>query len=170
MLTIRTARREELPELYPLVERAVAAMTRGGNPQWDRDYPAPAHYAADQARGELYLAFTPSGALAGAACINTDEAPQYAPLPWSVPGRAVVIHRMAVDPTYQRHGVGRAFFAFAQELGRAWGAGSIRVDTYSLNAPMLALIRSLGYLPVGEVHFDRPGRPLPFLCFEKPLS
>ena len=170
MVLIRPARPGELGPLPALLSRAVEHMNASGNPQWGPDYPTSAHYLSDAARGELYLALTEEGVIAGAACLNTAEAPEYAPLPWTVPGPAMVVHRMVVDPCRQRQGVGTAFFAFAEALARSRGLGSLRVDTYSLNAPMLALISSRGFRQVGKVHFDREGRPLGFPCFEKRLS
>ena len=170
MVLIRPARPGELGPLPALLSRAVEHMNASGNPQWGPDYPTPAHYLADAARGELYLALTAEGAIAGAACLNTAEAPEYAPLPWTAPGPAMVVHRMVVDPCCQRQGVGSALFAYAEALARRRSLSSLRVDTYSLNAPMLSLIAGRGFRQVGVVHFDREGRPLGFLCFEKRLS
>ena len=61
------------------------------------------------------------GRLAGVACINTAESPEYDPLPWTTARPAVVIHRMAVDPACQRGGVGSAFFRFAEDEARRLG-------------------------------------------------
>ena len=120
MIEIRPARAEELDAVWLLVRRAVAHMNELGNPQWGEDYPTRDFYADDLARGELYAARS-GGVLAGAACINTAEAPEYAPLPWATAPPAVVIHRMAVDPAFQRQGVGRAF----SPLRRSWpGSGA----------------------------------------------
>ena len=167
MVTIRPARRGELELLWPLVRRAVTHMNQHGNPQWGTDYPTRAHYAGDLERGELYLAHLLDGTLAGAACLNTAESPEYAPLPWSVPGPALVVHRMVVDPCFQRQGTGRALFAYAEALARKNGVRSLRVDTYAKNHGMRALIEGCGFRQVGSVHFDRAERPLGFPCFEK---
>lgn len=167
MIEIRPARAEELDAVWLLVRRAVAHMNELGNPQWGEDYPTRDFYADDLARGELYAARS-GGVLAGAACINTAEAPEYAPLPWATAPPAVVIHRMAVDPAFQRQGVGRAFFAFAEELARQRGLSALRIDTYRLNLRMQALILSRGFTKVGEIRLH--GSPLPYPCFEKALN
>ena len=108
------------------------------------------------------------GTLAGVACINTSEAPEYAAMPWTTTPPAVVIHRMAIDPAFQRQGVGRAFFRFAENLARQRGLTALRIDTYSLNHRMQALIQSQGFCRVGEIHLH--GRPLTYPCFEKRLG
>ncbi|WP_297214383.1 GNAT family N-acetyltransferase [uncultured Flavonifractor sp.] len=166
-LVIRPARRQELEEIWALVGRAVVHMNQLGNPQWGPDYPTRAFYAGDIDRGELYAALT-GGALAGVACINTSESPEYDPLPWTTVRPAMVIHRMAVDPAFQRSGVGTAFFRFAEDRARALGLGAMRIDTYSLNNRMQGLIRRMGFTQVGTIRLH--GRPLPFPCFEKSLA
>ena len=115
---------------------------------------------------ELYAALV-EGRLAGVACINTAESPEYDPLPWTTARPAVVIHRMAVDPACQRGGVGSAFFRFAEDEARRLGLKAMRLDTYSLNHRMQALIRKMGFTQVGEIHLH--GRPLTYPCFEKDL-
>lgn len=170
MPEIRLAVAADLETLWPMVGRAVAHMNALGNPQWGEDYPTRDHYADDLARGELYAACGGDGALLGVVCLNTQQSPEYAPLPWRSSGPALVIHRMAVDPAAQRQGVGRAFFAFAEELAREKGLGAIHADTYSLNERMQALFLRLGYAQVGQVHFGRPHRHLGYPCFEKVLT
>ena len=96
-IAIRLARREELEEIWALVGRAVVHMNQLGNPQWGEDYPTRDFYAGDIDRGELYAAVI-DGRLAGVACVNTSESPEYDPLPWTTSRPAVVIHRMAIDP------------------------------------------------------------------------
>lgn len=169
MTVIRLARPEDVDAVWALVQRAAAHMQALGNPQWGEDYPTHAHYAADQARGELYVAVDGNGAILGAACFNQEQAPEYAPLPWAVPGPAMVLHRLAVDPAAQRRGVGRSFFRFGEAMARRLGLRSFHLDTYARNDRMQALIRSQGFAQVGTVHFDREGRPDGFPCFEKVL-
>ena len=103
----------------------------------------------------------------GCAVFNTQEEPAYAAIPWSVPGPAMVIHKLAVDPAVQRRGVASALFACCEDLARQQGIASLRIDTYSLNDRMQALIRRQGFTPTGAVHF--PINPLPYPCFEKVL-
>lgn len=167
-LSIRPAAPGELDAVWALVGRAVADMNRRGNPQWGSAYPAREHYAAALDRGELYAAADGAGRIVGCAVFNTDEEPAYAALPWTLPGPAMVIHKLAVDPAAQRQGVASALFAFCEALARAAGLHTLRVDTYSLNTRMQALILRQGFSPVGEVHF--PVNPLPYPCFEKAVE
>lgn len=170
MPDIRPAAAGDLDEIWALVGRAVAHMNALGNPQWGSDYPTRGHYAADIARGELYAAADSAGAIIGVVCLNSEEAPEYAPLPWRHTGPAMVIHRMAVDPAAQRQGVASALFSFAEELARAGGLAAIHADTYARNTRMQSLFLRLGYRQVGTVQFNRPHRGEGYPCFEKSLS
>ena len=161
MTVIRLARPEDVDAVWALVQRAAAHMRSLGNPQWGEDYPTRAHYAADQARGELYVSIDEVGTILGAVCLNQDQAPEYGP--------AMVLHRLAVDPAAQRRGVGRSFFQFGEAMARRLGLPTFHLDTYARNDRMQALIRSQGFTQVGTVHFDREGRPDGFPCFEKVL-
>ena len=166
-IVIRPARPEELDTIWAMVRRAVVHMNQLGNPQWGEDYPTRDFYADDISRGELYAALV-DGQLAGVACININESPEYDPLPWTTSRPAMVIHRMAVDPACQRGGVGSALFRFAQELAVGQGLKAMRIDTYSLNDRMQGLIRKMGFTQVGTIRLH--GRPLPYPCFEKSLA
>lgn len=170
MLLIRLARDTELNDIWALVRRTMLHMKEAGNPQWGSDYPTRAWFAEDIRRGELYLATTADGSFLGTACINTEPCEEYAPLPWRIPSPAVVIHRLAVEPSVRRRGVASAFFDFAEALAPQWDCSAIHVDTYAQNQGMQALLLGRGYTKVGEVHFGGDDRPLAFPCFEKVLS
>lgn len=180
MTELRLATEQDLGEIWALVVRAIEHMHALGNPQWGEDYPTADHYAHDIRRGELYVAIaTVSSAtdayaskppILGVACINTDQSPEYAPLPWRVSAPAMTIHRMAVDPAAQRQGVASAFFDLTEAMARQRGIAAVHMDTYAENARMQALVRGRGYQRVGEVHFCRAERPLGYPCFEKLLE
>lgn len=165
--TIRPAVSGDLDSLWPMVRRAVAKMNAEGSDQWGPDYPLPEDYADDIRRGELIVAAAPDGRILGAACPTTAPEESYAAIDWTVPGPAMVIHRMVVDPEVQRSGIALALFQHAEALARAQGIPVIHVDTYSENQKMQGLFRKLGFERRGEIrlHF----RDLPFPAFEKVL-
>ena len=166
-MEIRLARAEDLDTVWALAQRAVAWMNGQGNPQWGQDYPTRSLYAGDVERGELYAAWA-GEQLLGVACINTDQSFEYTAVNWKIPGPAMVVHRMAVDPGAQGQGVGGSLLAHAEALARQRGLPVMHVDTYSQNTRMQRLILRHGFCRRGEIHLH--GRPLPYPCFEKVLS
>ena len=166
--TIRPAVPEDLDPLWAMVGRAVARMNTRGNEQWGEDYPTRAHYVGDIISGRLWVAAGPRGQVYGAALITDEEEESYRAVDWAIPGPAVVLHRMAVDPNVQRSGVGAALFRHAEALARDMGIPVMHIDTYGKNQAMQALILSRGFVKRGEIHLH--GRPLAFPCFEKVLD
>ncbi|NLF35395.1 MAG: GNAT family N-acetyltransferase [Clostridiales bacterium] len=167
MVTLSLATLEDLDAVWALMGRTVAHMRASGNPQWGEDYPTRPLYTEDVALGELYKA-EEDGVLLGAGIITARPEEAYEPVSWMGGEPSVALHRLAVEPTVRRRGVGAAFFERARQTALALGARSLRIDTYSLNRPMQAVILSRGYEKRGEIYF--PYRPLPFYCYEKVLD
>ena len=165
--TIRLAVPGDLDKLWPMVRRAVQKMNAEGSEQWGEDYPAREDYAEDIVGGELWVAAGPGEEIYGVALITDAVEESYRDIPWQIPGPAMVIHRMAVDPELQRSGVGAALFRHAEELALQKGIRAIHIDTYGKNAAMQGLILSRGFTKMGEIHLH--SRPLAFPCFEKTL-
>jgi GNAT superfamily N-acetyltransferase len=161
---IRRATLADLSAIEALARGAVAQMRAAGNPQWDETYPAREDFARDIARGELYV--VDDGGVGACACINRDQAPEYASVPWSLNAPATVVHRMAVDRSRQGQGLAKALLAHAETLARR-DSGYLRSDTYQANAAMNALFARMGYGLRGFVRFrGKPGR---FNCYDKSL-
>lgn len=166
MLTVRYARSFELDEIWALVSASVEKMNAEGNDQWGPDYPLRSDYRRALDAGQLYAAGEEGGPILGTAVFNTEEDPEYAALDgWTVPPPALVVHKLAVAPAVRRRGVATALLRYAYTLAEQWGVNSIRMDTYTRNRAMLALMEREGFRFVGEVFF--PDRGLPFLVHEK---
>lgn len=151
------------------MQRAVAGMRERGNDQWGDDYPTRAAYAADIEHGELWCAEDgESGAVIGVAAITCNHEPDYVGVPFRRPEPAVAMHRMAVEPSAQRQGVAGKLFAQFEREGRRRGVAALRIDTYSLNDRMQALILKQGFTYVGDTHMTK--RPLAYHCYEKLLE
>ena len=59
----------------------------------------------------------------------------------------------ASKPQAKGKGIATAFFQMAEDLCRARGIPSIKVDTSFDNAPMLRIMDKLGYTYCGQVYF-----------------
>ena len=167
-MQIRLARREDLPALIALVQRAVPLMRAAGNLQWDENYPNEEVFGEDIARGQLWIAEI-DGALAGVAAITTNQEPEYAQVGWNIEEPAIVVHRLAVHPDFRGAGVAQALMQKAEDVARERGIHCLRVDTNTRNEATQRLFPKLGYALAGEIGLGfRPG--LRFLCYEKRLA
>ena len=159
--SIRLALVSDFDEAMALIERAIAAMCASGIDQWDDHYPDETVIRDDIRSGSLHAA-TIGAALAGVIALNEQQEPEYANLRWTITGRILVAHRLAIDPQYQRRGVATALMRHAEQLA-VHQYDAIRLDAFAANPGALALYDRLGYTRVGTVEF-RKGT---FFCFEK---
>lgn len=167
-MVVRRGRREDVPAVMALVRRVVPLMRAEGNFQWDDQYPDSAAFERDADQGWLWI-LEVEGQVAGAAAITTEQEPEYAGVGWDPDERAVVVHRLLVDPAFRGQGLAAALMLQAEAVARDWDMAVLRVDTNSANAATQRLFPSLGYAFAGEIGLGfRPG--LRFNCYEKRLT
>ncbi|WP_338868242.1 GNAT family N-acetyltransferase [Spirosoma sp. SC4-14] len=166
-MTIRLATITDLPALLNLVKRVVPLMHQSGNFQWDTQYPNETVFSQDIAKAQLWVADI-DGHLAGVAAMTEDQEPEYAQVGFDLNQRAVVTHRLAVDPSFQGRGIAAALLTQAEQLARDRGVQFLRIDTNSENQVTQKLFPKMGYQFAGEITLSfRPG--LRFLAYEKQL-
>jgi ribosomal protein S18 acetylase RimI-like enzyme len=142
-------------------------MLASGNLQWDETYPNRAVFQRDIDLGQLWVADAET-CIAGLAAITMDQEPDYAQVGWDISERAIVVHRLAVDPAFRGAGIAGALMQKAEEVAVERGITVLRVDTNTQNAATQRLFPKLGYQFAGEIGLQfRPG--LHFFCYEKRL-
>jgi ribosomal protein S18 acetylase RimI-like enzyme len=167
-MQIRLATQNDLPELMALVRRVVPLMLAAGNRQWDDGYPNESVFERDIALAQLWIAQTEDG-IAGVAALTVDQEPEYAQADWDMSAKALVVHRLAVDPAFRGTGVASALMHKAEEVAGERSFAVVRVDTNTANAATQRLFPKLGYRFAGEIGLGmRPG--LRFFCYEKTLA
>ncbi|GAB4033587.1 GNAT family N-acetyltransferase [Spirosoma gilvum] len=166
-MTIRLATTADLPALQALLKRVVPLMHETGNFQWDEHYPNTAVFTKDIENDQLWVADI-DGQIAGVAALTEDQEPEYAQVGFDLTQRAVVTHRLAVDPAFRGQGVAAALLAQAEQLALERGIAFLRIDTNSENQSTQKLFPKVGYSYAGEITLGfRPG--LRFLAYEKRL-
>lgn len=157
----------DLPALMTLVRRVIPLMQAGGIFQWDETYPAEQDFADDIKLGQLWVA-EQDGALAGVVAVTNDQYPEYEQAGLDINEKAVVAHRLAVDPGFRGAGVAFALMQQVETVARQKRISVLRVDTNTQNPATQRLLPKLGYALAGEIGLSfRPG--LRFLCYEKRL-
>lgn len=166
-MTVRQATTADLPALMTLIQHIVPLMHEVGNFQWDAHYPNETVFGQDIAKGQLWVADI-SGQLAGVAALTEDQEPEYAQVGFNLSQRAIVTHRLAVDPVFRGQGVAAALLTQAEQLAVDRGISFLRIDTNSENQATQKLFPKLGYQYAGEITLGfRPG--LRFMAYEKKL-
>lgn len=164
---LQKATAAQLNEICALYESVCNAMQAAGLEQWRwGEYPAADILEASLTAGTLYCLTDDTGVYA-AVTIDTCADDEYAAVNWLLGQKPGLFHRLAVRPDRQGQGVARQVLAEVDEILRGLGCDCLRCDTYEANTAARALYTGLGMRTAGQVRF--PFRPLPFICFEKPL-
>lgn len=169
-MQIRPATLEDIPAILTLIRTVIPAMRAAGNLQWDDKYPNAKVFAADIALNQLWIVeMEDEDTLAAVAAITTTQEQEYAQVGWDLTEKAVVVHRLAVDPAMRGRGIAAALMQQAETVARSIGTTILRVDTSFQNEATQRLFPKLGYQYAGEITLDlRPG--IRILCYEKRLG
>jgi ribosomal protein S18 acetylase RimI-like enzyme len=158
---VARASMDDLDAVCAIVARAIAVLDAQGIHQWDNHYPSRGVLAEDIASNQMHVARIGS-AVAGFVTLNDEEPDEYRTLAWQYAEPALVVHRLTIDPPFQRLGLARRLMAFTQTQAAARGYGSIRLEAFVANRRACALYERLGYRTVGVIEFRRG----PFCCYE----
>lgn len=167
-LDIVPGRPADLSAVMALICDCIQDMQDRGIDQWGGHYPTAEIFADDIKAQTLYLARCDSK-LVGVIVLTEcqDQTPEWQGIRWSFGEPALIVHRLAVHPTWQRQGIASRLMDFAEARATQKGYVSIRLDAYTGNPAALGLYEKRGYRRVGQVRF--PLRSLPGCCFEKRL-
>ncbi|KDR96617.1 L-amino acid N-acyltransferase YncA [Peptoclostridium litorale DSM 5388] len=161
---MRKSTPKDLDGIMEIIKAIVKEMNSYGNYQWNESYPSPDDFTDDMEKGNLYVEEL-DGKIASFICLNCVEAPEYKELEWSIDQKALVVHRMGVNPNFRGRGLAKKLMEFADELAVAKDLNYIRVDTSSQNAKMNSLITKCGFKYIGTVQFA--GVDGDFCCYDK---
>lgn len=164
---IRKAVLADLKDIMKIIKETIIEMHSYNNYQWDESYPQEKDFMKDIENGDL-LVMERVGKLLGFVCINRIEPMEYSGLNWSLKEKAMVVHRMAVNPSSRRSGIGIELMNFVEEFSLKNQVAYLKTDTYSINTKMNRLFKRCGYKLVGEMSFL--GKEEPFYCYEKVLN
>jgi ribosomal protein S18 acetylase RimI-like enzyme len=164
-MNIRSATLEDLDAVMELVRSCTRHMDEQGIHQWDEIYPDEGTIQEDILEQHLRLVER-NGDILGIIALNDEQPPQYQGVNWQFSGKALVVHRLAVAPTHQRHGLARKLMEYARCYAEARDYNTMRLDAFVHNPSAVKLYEDLGYRQAGTVSF----RKGPFFCFERPVS
>ena len=116
-----------------LVRQIVPLMRAEGNLQWDEFYPNTDVFMNDIVLRQLWVADF-EGIIGGFAAITTEQPPEYAQVGLDITEKAIVVHRLAVDPEFRGFGIATALMEEAEALAFEDGVSILRVDTSVQNA------------------------------------
>jgi len=172
--TIRLAQHRELKKVVELYDALNDYLQSNINhPHWKKGQ-YPSEITATEGFEEKGLYIMELGrVIAGTVILISSQPKQYEKLSWGKRTEAektLVVHALAVHPSFLKRGVATQLLDFAQELAKSRKMESLRLDVFEENIPAQNLYTKNGFVCVGTVDLEL-GIPdlVMFKCFEKLL-
>ena len=167
-MSIRQAIITDLDIVKKIAEACAIDMANYSIFQWNEKYPSRDVFKNDIETGALYV-LEINKKIVGCIMLSDVKDDSYKDVKWLTKDfKNLYVHRLAVDPDYQKKGHGRRLMDFAESFAVENNFTSIRLDTFSLNHRNNKFYKSRGYTQLGDVFFPIQS-DLPFHCYEKVL-
>lgn len=159
---------EQIDAIEDVVVQCREDLAARDIPQWDDQYPNRAFFEQSLTADQLFV-LTEAGDVVGIVALNQTQAPEWSPVVWkdSV-GPALIVHSLAVVPSSQGRGYGKAILNFCESFARDHGYTSIRLDAFSENKAAVRFYERQGYTLQAEIQLlNKPIGHQRYYCFEK---
>ena len=154
-LQFENANREDLFEIWGIIQDAIARRKADGSNQWQDGYPNPQVLENDINLGYGFV-LKKDNEIIGYVAILINNEPQYDDIngKWLSTGDFVVFHRIAISSARLGKGYAKELFTHIHNYAHFLGVKSVKADTNFDNDAMLTLFQKMGYTYCGEVQIN----------------
>ena len=169
MIKIELAEISDLDRIMKIIEACANYLISKKIFQWSEKYPNREVFKDDIKKNELYV-YKHKSEIIGCVVLCSTKDIEYKDIEWLTEGgKNLYIHRLAVDPKFQKKGVGKSLMDFSEEYAQENGFKSIRLDTFSQNKRNNKFYKSRQYIRLSDVFFPMQSE-FPFHCYEKIIN
>ncbi|MGC9374097.1 MAG: GNAT family N-acetyltransferase [Bacteroidales bacterium] len=162
---IQKAISENLIEIMYLLRQCIEDFNKNNIYQWNISYPDTHRLIKEIENGSLYLMIN-KGVPVATITFDENQDEIFNDVAWkNNGGKFIVIHRIAVFPTWQHKGVGQKLIQFVEKFAQENNYKSVRLDVTVANQKLIELYERLGFSQTGEILY--PKQKVPFTCLEK---
>lgn len=130
MLRMISAVMEDLDRIDKLYGNCIDELNRNGIFQWDYRYPNLDFYKRSISNKEQYI-FLDDEVLVGSVVLNEAQADEWSKVAWNYNDeRILVIHALAINPSYQGKGYGQKVLDLCHEYGISNNYRVVRLDVF----------------------------------------
>mgnify|MGYP001041463899 CR=1 FL=1 len=172
-MLIRPAVLNDYPNALSVLKATVTQMHQNNLFNWTLKYPSAHQLKNDIIQGTLFIALL-QGQCAAIMTLDERQSIEYETVSWlskatAVGFKCLVLHRLAVNPLFNRQGVGRKMLVFMENYARKNQYTTIRFDVYEKSKGAINLYEQQQYTRVGAVLFLHKGNNDAYYCYEKLL-
>ncbi len=164
-MQVEKAKASNILEITYLLQHCIEDFNKNSVYQWNTSYPDYFRLLREVEKETLYI-IKNKGVCIGTITFDELQESAFDEIEWeNKTDKFIVIHRIAVFPTWQKKGVGRKLIEFAEKNAKESGYKSIRLDVASSSEHLIKLYESIGYSYTGDILY--PKQKEPFKCLEK---
>ncbi|MEZ7497769.1 GNAT family N-acetyltransferase [Flavobacterium sp. Arc3] len=162
----RKATTSEIPQIWGILQKAIARRKEDGSNQWQDGYPNPDVIENDIDKNAGYV-LTEGDSILGYCALLINDEPKYQKIEgkWLTNDDFVVFHRVAISEKHLGKGLAKKLMNLIADFAISNNIYSLKADTNYDNFAMMAIFEKLGYSYCGEVYF----RGSPRKAYEKVL-
>tara|TARA_B100000508_G_scaffold55003_3_gene42691 strand:+ start:61893 stop:62399 length:507 start_codon:yes stop_codon:yes gene_type:complete len=151
-IVLRRSNKDDLKEIWRIIQAAIARRKADGSNQWQDGYPNPEILEKDMEKGEGFV-LCDSNSIIGYAAVMINDEPQYDDIDgaWLTNGDFVVYHRVAIAPEYLGQGYAKKLIEAIHDYALENEIKSVKADTNFDNPAMMHLFEKLAYKYCGGV-------------------
>ena len=166
MIKIELATQNQLDRVKEIAEACAKNMIENNIFQWNDKYPSREIFKEDIKNKSLYVSKI-NQEVVGCIMFSFRKDDVYKTVNWITEDEYnLYIHRLAVDPIFQKRGIARKMMDFAEDFAKSNNCISVRLDTFSQNPRNNKFYKSRGYKKLDDVYFPKQSE-FPFHCYEK---
>jgi ribosomal protein S18 acetylase RimI-like enzyme len=169
MIKIELAEINDLDDIMKMIHNCANDLISKNIFQWNETYPSREVFLTDIKKKNLYI-FKKNSLIKGCLALSYNKDMEYNDVKWlTKDDKNLYVHRLAVDPKFQKKGIGRLLMDFAEDYARDNKLKSVRLDTFSRNERNNRFYKSRKYIQLDVVYFPNQSE-FPFHCYEKILD
>ena len=169
MIKIELAEINDINDIMKMIHDCANDLISKNIFQWNEKYPSRDIFLSDIEKKNLFILKNNSGII-GCIALSHEKDIEYNNVKWlTKDDKNLYVHRLAVDPKFQKKGIGKLLMDFAEDYARNNKFISVRLDTFSKNERNNRFYKSRKYTKLDDVYFPNQSE-FPFHCYEKILD
>ena len=169
MIKIELAEINDINDIMKMIHDCANDLIGKNIFQWNEKYPSRDIFLSDIEKKNLFILKKNSGII-GCIALSHEKDIEYTDVKWlTKDDKNLYLHRLAVDPKFQKKGIGKLLMDFAEDYARNNKFISVRLDTFSKNERNNRFYKSRKYTKLDDVYFPNQSE-FPFHCYEKILD
>ena len=169
MIKIELAEINDINDIMKMINNCANDLISKNIFQWNEKYPSRDIFLSDIEKKNLFILKNNSGII-GCIALSHEKDIEYTDVKWlTKDDKNLYLHRLAVDPKFQKKGIGKLLMDFAEDYARNNKFISVRLDTFSKNERNNRFYKSRKYTKLDDVYFPNQSE-FPFHCYEKILD